>query len=267
MSAELAIGAIKAAFEFLNTHRNIARFVIRWSFQPVLTVVFLLGGIVLVSNFAREGSAFEELRIAFFGNTLDVLAKRTAAELAITQAQIGQDANANRVIDQLLTSALARAPTGARLRLAVIHNGIAGVTGMSMLRADITNAIARPGRATGDLSINLPMGSLATFSASMLDGSCWLSDTDKLSFNPGREHLERIGVKAFLACPVKDPNNLLLGEIAMHWDRGDPVPVGDEMAEVTKSLKTTADQLGAIISLRANPYAKPDDVVRGHRSD
>lgn len=143
-----------------------------------------------------------------------------------------------------------------RLRLAVIHNGVAGVTGMSLLRADITNAVARPGRATGDLSVNLPMGSLATFAPSMLDGSCWLADTSSLSYNPGREHLERVGVKSFLACPVKDPNNLLLGEIAMHWDRGDMMPTPEEMVVLTRDMKILADKIGTIISLRPYTYSR-----------
>lgn len=256
VSAELAVGAIKVAFDYLNEHRHVARFIIRWTAQPLLTVGLLLGGISVISHYAHEGSALETLSVVLFGNPLDVLAKRTAIELAITQARIGQDANDNRVKDQLLTKALTLAPTSARIRLAVIHNGVAGVTGMSMLRADITNAIARPGRATGDLSVNLPMGSLATFSSSMLDGSCWLADTASLSYNPGREHLERVGVKSFLACPVKDPNNLLLGEIAMHWDRGDVVPAGDDMTELTRGLKIVADNIGSVISLRPQTYSK-----------
>ncbi len=120
MSAVLVIGAFKAAFEFLSQHRYLARFVIRWSIQPLLTVVFLIGGVGFISHYAQKDSALQDLMTAFFGSPLDILAKRTAIELAVTQAQIGVDANANRVIDQVLTGALERVNTGSRLRFRLL---------------------------------------------------------------------------------------------------------------------------------------------------
>jgi hypothetical protein len=197
------------------------------------------------------------LQTAFVHSNNDIATK--PIELALIQAEISRTAEANRIIDQMLTTALPTLSGASRIRLAVIHNGIVGVTGLSMLRSDITNAIARPGRATGDLSVNLPMGSLATFSTTMLDGSCWLSNTNNLSYNPGREHLERVGVKTFLACPVKDPNGLLLGEIAVHWDSGDTVPTGADMEHLTDALKIVADKVGAVITLRSNPLTRHSD--------
>lgn len=255
LSIEAAVGLAKTAIEFLSAHRLFARWLLRSCGQAAITIFF---GLIVLAGYhvVREGSFERGIHIAFFDTNQDILERDRQTEIAVTQARIGQDATANRVIDQLLTNALTPASNGARIRLAVIHNGIAGVTNISMLRADITNAIARPGRATGDLSVNLPMGSLATFSPAMLDGSCWQADTSSLSYNPGREHLERVGVKTFLACPVKDPNNLLLGEIAMHWDRGDTVPEGADMTKLVSEMKFKADQIGAIISLRASSYSK-----------
>jgi hypothetical protein len=241
---------MKALIDLVSINGMIFKRMGQMLLQPLLTVaigMMVYGGWFVI----REDSISVGLHAAFVSNSGD-----KPGELAIIQAEISRTAEANRVIDQILTSALANIPGAARIRLAVIHNGIAGVTGLSMLRSDITNAIARPGRATGDLSVNLPMGSLATFSPSMLDGSCWLNNTNNLSFNPGREHLERVGVKTFLACPVKDPNGLLLGEIALHWDSGDTVPVGADMERVTNDLKVVTDRVGGIITLRSNPLTR-----------
>jgi len=74
-----------------------------------------------------------------------------------------QASQTDRLIDALLLTLLQKAPTAARVRLDVIHNGVTGVTGTALLRYDMTNSVAARGHSVGDLVTNQPLSDWTNF--------------------------------------------------------------------------------------------------------
>lgn len=248
MFSDAAEAFFKNLFVYVSTHKWAEK-----TFDAVYqAMIFAIVLAVFYTGFmiTREGSFVEGIKSAYWDTNIDISRKHRAAEIAVAQAELHYISSSNKTIDQLMTIALEKIPTSSRIRLAEIHNGIAGLTNREMLRADITHAIARPGRATGDLSVGLSLGSLATYDEAMLGGQCWWNRTDNLPHNPGREHLERIGVEIFMSCPVMDPARRFLGALSIHWDRGDTLPANADIANITNVVMNTANSIGSSLASR-----------------
>jgi hypothetical protein len=123
--------------------------------QPLITVAMLLF-LYAGWHVRDEGSVSAGLRVAF----IDTRAFRTdhqhELEAATLQRELRKAADTDRQIDQLLAGLLVRSPMADRVRLGVVHNGITGLTGVALLRYDITNSIAAPGHTGGPMIPGLP---------------------------------------------------------------------------------------------------------------
>lgn len=109
--------------------------------QPLLTVALLLC-LYAGWHVRDEGSVSAGLRVAF----VDTRAYRTQhlqqLEVTMLQNVLHQSAATDKLIEQLLTALLQRAPLAARVRLAMVHNGSVGLTGTALLRYDVINGVA-----------------------------------------------------------------------------------------------------------------------------
>ena len=157
--------------------------------QPLITVALLLF-LYAGWHVRDEGSIHAGLRVAF----IDTRAYRTdhehEREAAMLQVEMHYAADTDRLVDELLTALLTYAPLAARVRLGVVHNGITGVTGVALLRYDVTNAVAAPGHSIGTLLLNQPLSDWNNFLPVLLAGRCYLGQVADQP-NPA------------LACPVR----------------------------------------------------------------
>lgn len=161
------------------------------------------------------------------------------AQVALIQARLKQTAQSDILISQHMQALLAEIPGAFRIRLAIIHDGVTGVTGIDLMRFDITNAVVTPGHTTGPMLQNEPLNEWSKFLPSLIDGKCELG----LSENAApmlRDRLNDLGVFATMVCPIIDVRNQLLGALFIHWDRSGIIPTD----VVLKTIKAQAIDIG-----------------------
>jgi hypothetical protein len=220
--------------------------------QPLVTVAMLLC-IYAGWHIRDEGSVVRGLRVAF----VDTRANREAEEqqivAALLQAELQQYARGGKLIDQALINLLQHSAGAARIRLGVIHNGVSGLTGVNLLRYDIINAIAPPGRAPGALVINEPLTTWSDFLPSLLAARCQLLALADVRNFALRARLENLGANSLLACPVIDLEGKLLGAILTSWDAADKPPSGAQLEAVIEANRRIAGLIASAITLRGSP--------------
>lgn len=209
--------------------------------QPVIAVLLVVF-VYASQNMIRERSVYSGLMTTFLDSNLEMSEKRRMAEAAQLQAELVLEARINRIVETRLVKLLDIHPTPARLRVSTLHNGIIGLTGNPKPRADVSYAVARPGRATGGMSINLPVASLASFAEEMFGGPCISRDVKNLADTPGKEHLKSFGAAHFDSCPIVYQGRML-GVITIYWDVGDLLPTPEEEANIVLVLRTEAELL------------------------
>ena len=224
--------------------------------EPLITVGML---VMLYAGWhvRDEGSLMAGLRVAF----LDTRAYRAEhlreLESGIMQLELQQAAQSDKLINQLLQSLLDRARNAARVRLDVVHNGITGITGTALLRYDVTNAVAAPGRSIGSLTANQPLSDWNDFLADLLAGKCRLASVaDTGSSLALRMRLEALGTGIFLVCPVIDVQARMLGAVLVSWDTNDEPPGGAVLLSLMDYAKNISGQIASALDLRTPlPYA------------
>lgn len=223
--------------------------------QPLVTVAMLLF-LYAGWHVRDEGGIIAGLRVAF----VDTRAYRTdhehEREAAMLQTELHYAADTDKLVDESLAGLLGYAPLAARVRLGVVHNGVTGVTGVALLRYDITNAVAAPGKTVGALLLNQPLSDWNNFLPVLLAGRCYLGMvTDQP--NPAlRARFEGLGAGTFMACPVIDKLNRMLGATFVTWDVRDLPPTGDTLLAVMKHALGVGTQIAAALDLRGrmSPY-------------
>ena len=170
------------------------------------------------------------------------------------QAELHQYATSGKLIDELLGVALLHSMGAARVRLGVVHNGITGVTGTSMLRYDVTNAVAAPGRAAGGTVVNEPLSTWSEFLPRRDVGRPVPIDVDA-----GEVHnfelqarMQLLGASSLLACPVTDVQGKLLGALFVNWDAGDQPPAGEQMQQLMDFGQRIGAQIASVLSVRGS---------------
>jgi hypothetical protein len=224
--------------------------------QPLITVgllLFLYAG----WHVRDEGSIRAGLRVAF----VDTRAYRTDhehdREAAMLQTELHYAADTDRLIDESLAGLLGYAPLSARVQLGVVHNGVTGVTGVALLRYDITNAVAGPGKVVGAIALNQPLSDWTSFLPVLLAGRCFLGTVADQPNPALRARFNGLGAGTFMACPVIDNRNRVLGALFVTWDQRDLPPTGDALFAVMQHAIAVGAQIAAALDLRGrlSPYA------------
>ena len=214
--------------------------------QPFITVILLLF-LYAGWHVRDEGNLSDGLEVAFVDTRAFRVKYRHDLEAAELQLELRHTAQTDKLIDELLTSLLARAPQAARVRLGVVHNGITGVTGVALLRFDVTNAVAAPGHSVGAPLINEPLSDWNDFLPVLLTGRCHLSSA-KVEPNPAlRSRLDALGANNFLACPVIDTKERMLAALFLTWDLNNLPPTGEALQSLTDFATGIGTQIAATL--------------------
>ena len=239
------LGLLKALLDFANGLRAPIRAAL---VQPAATVGLLL---LLYAGWhvQNEGSVVAGLRVAFLDTRASRAARDRDVEAAILRAELYQAAETDRLIEQLLTALLQQAGHAARVRLGVIHNGVSGITGIGLLRYDVTNAVAAPGHTAGSTMENQPLSEWSAILPALLAGRCQVNLVAQLPNLISRARLLAMGASAVLACPVADIHGTLLGGLFMVWDTGDAPPAGGELAALMEYAQRIGGQIAAALDL------------------
>jgi hypothetical protein len=219
--------------------------------QPLMTVgmlLFLYAG----WHVRDEGSIDAGLQVAFVDTKAYRLQHLRDLESAILQGELRRSAITDQLVGQLMTALLQRAPRAARVRLGVVHNGITGLTGIALLRVDITNAVAAPGRTVGPLSVNQPLSDWSGFLPTLLAGKCDFHLTQQESSVVIRSRLTAMGAGSFMSCPVIDVQGRMLGAISVTWDEHDSAPGGAELQSLMDFAGSICIQIAAALDLRGH---------------
>ena len=237
--------------------------------QPLLTIVVepLITISILLCLYAGwhirdEGSVSEGLRVAFVDTRANREAEQQELVSSLMQAELHRFATTGKLIDQLLTALLQQAPGAARVRLGVIHNGVTGLTGITMLRYDIINAIAPPGRAAGEFVVNQPLATWSDYLPSLLAGRCEKVMAADVHNYALRARLLALGANGILTCPVTDIEGKLLGALFVDWDGSDQPPDGEQLKAITNFDERIAAQIASVLNLRSGLAMPAGDSAR-----
>jgi hypothetical protein len=217
--------------------------------QSLLTVallVFLYAG----WHVRDEGSISAGLRVAFIDTRAYRVDHQRDLEAGVLQTEVRNAADADRQIDLLLAGLLARTPSADRVRLGIVHNGITGVTGVALLRYDITNVVTVPGFADGPMVVNQPLSDWNGFLPLLLTGRCYFGLPAEQSNAALRNRLHALGASTSLACPVTDSRNRLLGGISITWSDRNVPPTGEQLQALMKDATSTGGQIGSVLDRR-----------------
>jgi hypothetical protein len=223
--------------------------------QPLLTSLLLLV-VYVVLQIGHEGDLREGLRVALWDSQEEQDARHRRGSEALLQAELHQLANANRLIDQHLRTILTRSGA-SRVRLDVIHNGITGVTGMGLLRYDVINSVAAPGRAAGEPLQNQPLSDWSDVLPLLLSDQCIYSAVADLRSSSLKARFESFGASSVLICPSADVQGRAVGAVLIFWDLGDTVPHGEQMLALTTFARHVGGEIATVLDMRGWPIPDP----------
>jgi hypothetical protein len=177
-------------------------------------------------------------------------------EAAMLQTELHYAADPDKIIDEMLANLLGYTPHADRVRLGVVHNGLTGVTGIALLRYDITNAVAAPGKAVGPFVLNQPLSDWNNFLPVLLAGRCFLGLVPEEPNPALRARLQSLGAGTFMACPVIDSQTRMLGALLVTWDTTDLPPTGDALLALMRRATEVGTQIASALSKRGrlSPY-------------
>ncbi len=224
--------------------------------QPLITVgmlLFLYAG----WHVRDEGAIGAGLRVAFVDTRAYRIDHEHEREATMLQTELHYAADTDKLIDESLAGLLGYAPFAARVQLGVVHNGVTGVTGVALLRYDVTNSVAAPGKTVGALLLNQPLSDWNNFLPVLLAGRCFLGFVAEQPNPALRARFEALGAGTFMACPVIDSRNRMLGASFVTWDVRDLPPTGDTLQAVMKHALAVGAQVAAALDLRGrmSPFA------------
>lgn len=216
-------------------------------FSSLLTVVlalFCYAGWHVVN----QGSVTDGLKAAFVWSDsakMGVAGQRLARQL---QAEIRLTQSANKLIQGKLNALVAATPGASRSRVHVIHNGVFTVTGVGILRHDVTHAAAKAGRAPGPYETNTPLSQMTDFLDALIENRCKKMEVASMKDSGASFRLRELGVSRFLACPIYNESKQLLGALVTHWDEADLSP--EDMNMVISSHLQYAAQIAVALDLK-----------------
>jgi hypothetical protein len=223
------------------------------SFLTVFLGLFAYAGFhVIATESVNEG-----LKRAFLMTNADRLEAARQASAEIMQRELQLAAVANETILVILRDTLTKAPSAARLRVAVFHNGIFTVTGAGILRFTVTHASAKPGRSSGPTTLGVPLSQMGDYLPALVRDECtWVRQAD-VSDLSAQARLREMNIALFLACPVVNAHKQILGGVFMSWDYGDAVPATPEDRKAAEAvLRASAPPIAVALDLRPSLTSK-----------
>ncbi|HQT80391.1 MAG TPA: hypothetical protein PLD10_25410 [Rhodopila sp.] len=210
-------------------------------------------GVYTAVHMTQEGGIVTGLRVAFLDNDISRSERRRAEEQTVMQSELRQFVTANKLTEQLLRAMLVKAAGASRVQLNVIHNGVTGLTGTGLLRYDLTNSVAAPGRAAGSTVTNQPLSDWNDFLPTLLANECSFHHVDELHSASIQARLQALGGAATLVCPASDVQGRIVGAIFIIWDTNDPVPDAASLRALMTEGQHLGGQIAAILDLRGPP--------------
>lgn len=209
--------------------------------QPVLTVLTLLifGFVILSYRMGGPATAWNEV---FFE-------KHTPDQM---QAELRRVTRRDALINAIMDRTLSQAPTAARARLGIIHNGAYGLTGTSILRYDITHARAKEGYTPGPLNVNSPLSNWSAYVDDLIADKCISNGPEKWS---AQEHavLAELGADFRIICPILvPPEKRLLGAFYLTWSGGQR-PSAQEIEALSAVMRENGRQIAIAWEAGAQP--------------
>jgi hypothetical protein len=213
------------------------------------TVFFIMWLFIYLASFCiREESLTKGVVAAYAHSWLSVTSSNTTSIHSELALEIGERRDA--VTRRILYDILHKATGAARVRLALIHNGVATINGIDLLRYDMTESVATPGHNPGDAAVNEP---LSNWSPDLLPSinshECALNHVPEIQNLVRREKLLELGADYALGCPVVDVNNQIFGAVIISWDAGTVPPTGESLRNITDAVKLDGERLGAALDM------------------
>jgi len=215
---------------------------------PFMTCVFMAAGYTGICIF-DAGSITEGVQQAWMSTAPVRLRHQAELEALALQERLQATARTDKLIEELMRQVLLKHPKAARARLAVIHDGTSGVTGINMLRFDIILGVVNPGNQVGTMAGNQPLADWSQYLGEFLAGNCSFADVGSMTSAAEVARMLALGVAARLACPVRDAGGRLLGGLFVTWSAGN-VPDEQEVAALTAELRQTTARVSAALQLR-----------------
>ena len=217
------------------------------SLTTVGLLIFLYAGSAVIA----EGDFISGMQRAFSLSDVskeELLRERQAEKM---QIKLHNTMFVNQQISERLSTFLENNPSVARIRIGVIHNGTFTITGTSLLKFDITHAEAKPGRFVGEFISNMPLKQWNDFlDVLVMQKDCTFVETKSMKEQAAFERERRLAIKAFLACPILNGSNQILGGLFVSWDDGDTIP--EDKTKIIQDSKLVAAQIGVALEPRPN---------------
>ena len=201
-------------------------------------------------NIVRERDLTAGLRAAFTDSSYTTSSREIDTRSAVMQEELKKIAQSNATVRRIMEAELTNTPEAARVRLGIIHNGVYGVTGIGLLRFDLTQAVSKSGRSDGDMAQNAPLSQWDDYLQPLISGECSYVKVQDMKNSSARAHMEDVGISAFTACPVIDSHNQVLGALFVSWDKNDPLPSEEEVKKLEVQHLRAATQVAGAMEIR-----------------
>jgi hypothetical protein len=152
---------------------------------------------------------------------------------------------ANRLIEQLMKTLLGQSPGITRVRLAVIHGGLAG----DAPHYDVTNSVAARSRSIGPLTRDCPLSDWNDFLPALLAGLCALHRVPAAGTPAPSSGPVSSCATSVLVCPATGPAGDLMGAVIVMWDGNDQPPEPLALRRLMDAGKHMATQVAAVLDL------------------
>ena len=238
---------IKLLNGLIDLARNAASETKNKVFQSCLTCIMLIF-FYAMSNIIHEGSIVVGLKAAFLESRVDTAIRLNQEHSALLQTEIRQAAIADRLVKEYMESLLYVLKTPARIRVGLVHNGIANTAGRSMMRIDAPYSVTALGRSQGATVVNQPFSDWSDYSEAMFKEECVTLHTSSIR-NPAQlSRLLSAGIEVFIVCPIIDIQGSMIGGLFVSWDRGDLIPDLLMADKMVVDIRATAGKLAGIFS-------------------
>jgi hypothetical protein len=168
----------------------------------------------------------------------------------VSQSMLRAGVASDGVIDAVLNQILNYTENASRVRVALIHDGQATITGIDLLRFDYTNAVAAPGTLEGPMTVNAPLSEWSPdYLPKLMARQCSVVQTSDVRNPALRQRRLALGANVVVACPLVDIFDQILGTVFVDYDGSAIPPEGAALTELFGKLAISARQIAAALDV------------------